>query len=31
MTGEIAPAARTDLDVAGGETKIRKFNINFGP
>ena len=29
MTGDNAPAA--PLDAADGETKIRKFNINFGP
>jgi NADH-quinone oxidoreductase subunit D len=31
MTGDITPAASLDDGVAGGETKIRRFNINFGP
>src|SRR5438093_7384973 len=31
MTGEITIAAAHDGDLAPGETKIRKFNINFGP
>lgn len=31
MTGANTPAAPIDANVAGGETKIRKFNINFGP
>ena len=31
MTGETAPAAPLDSDAGGGETKIRRFNINFGP
>jgi NADH-quinone oxidoreductase subunit D len=31
MTGDNAPAVPTDANVSGGETKIRKFNINFGP
>jgi NADH-quinone oxidoreductase subunit D len=31
MTGENAPALADDANVAGGETKIRRFNINFGP
>ncbi|CAN7355050.1 NADH-quinone oxidoreductase subunit D [Phenylobacterium sp. LjRoot219] len=31
MTGANTPAASVDANVAGGETKIRKFNINFGP
>ena len=31
MTGETTPAAPLDPEVGEGETKIRKFNINFGP
>jgi NADH-quinone oxidoreductase subunit D len=31
MTGANTPAVPDDANVAGGETKIRKFNINFGP
>ncbi|HWF01378.1 MAG TPA: NADH-quinone oxidoreductase subunit D [Caulobacteraceae bacterium] len=32
MTGDVAPAAPDDVAVpAGGETPVRKFNINFGP
>jgi NADH-quinone oxidoreductase subunit D len=30
MTGEIAPVASQDVTPAG-ETKLRRFNINFGP
>ncbi|MDB5466786.1 MAG: nuoD [Phenylobacterium sp.] len=30
MTGDAAPAETTDM-VVEGETKVRKFNINFGP
>jgi NADH-quinone oxidoreductase subunit D len=31
MTGDNAPGASTDFFVEPGETKVRKFNINFGP
>lgn len=31
MTGANTPAAAVDETVGAGETKIRKFNINFGP
>ena len=31
MTGEITTAAALDGELAEGETKIRRFNINFGP
>jgi NADH-quinone oxidoreductase subunit D len=31
MTGANTPAAALDGDLASGETKIRRFNINFGP
>lgn len=31
MTGANTPAAAVDETVGTGETKIRKFNINFGP
>jgi len=31
MTGADTPADPIDANVAGGETKIRRFNINFGP
>lgn len=31
MTGATTPAAPADETVGPGETKIRKFNINFGP
>jgi len=31
MTGATTPAAPGDETVGPGETKIRKFNINFGP
>ena len=31
MTGETTTAVALDGDLAEGETKIRRFNINFGP
>ncbi|CAN7239588.1 NADH-quinone oxidoreductase subunit D [Phenylobacterium sp. LjRoot225] len=31
MTGATTPAVPLDESVEGGETKIRRFNINFGP
>ena len=31
MTGDNAPAASENFDELTGETKVRKFNINFGP
>jgi NADH-quinone oxidoreductase subunit D len=31
MTGDTSPAVALDESVGTGETKIRRFNINFGP
>jgi NADH-quinone oxidoreductase subunit D len=31
MTGDTTPAVALDESVGAGETKIRRFNINFGP